>query len=281
MRLRFEEAARRTRFMAGAVALCTLSACASSPATTTDSRASSYARTADGKPDLNGIWQAMNSANWNIEAHEAKQGPVVALGAAFAVPPGIGVVEGGDIPYQPAALAKRNENAANWVTRDPEVKCYMPGIPRATYQGFTFQIVKYTDTVLMAYEFASASRIVRMNSTEKSPAPAWMGWSIGKWEGDTLVVDVTDQVEDTWFDRAGNFHSDELHVVERFTPVDANTIDYEATIEDAKFFTRPCKMRMFLYRRLEPNAQLMEYKCVPFVEELMYGHLRQKPTAGK
>jgi len=278
MRFRLTEGAR---LMVGAVAICTWSACGSSPATTTDSRAISYPRTADGKPNLNGIWQAMSSANWNIEAHEARQGPIATLGAAFSVPPGTGIVEGGEIPYQPAALAKRQENGTNWVARDPEVKCYMPGIPRATYQPFPFQIVQSNDTILMAYEFASASRIVRMNSTEKSPAPAWMGWSIGKWEGDTLVIDVTDQVEDTWFDRAGNFHSDELHVVERYTPVDANTIDYEATIEDPKVFTRPWKMRMFLYRRLEPNAQLMEYKCVQFAEELLYGHLRQKPTASK
>jgi hypothetical protein len=130
----------------------------------------------------------------------------------------------------------------------------------------------------MAYEFTSASRIIRMNSTEKSPAPAWMGWSIGRWDGDTLVIDVTDQMEDTWFDRAGNFHSEELHVIERYTPVDRNTIDYEAAIEDTKTFSRPWKMSMPLYRRLEKNAQLMEYKCVPFVEELMYGHLRKQPS---
>ncbi len=234
-------------------------------------------RTADGKPNLTGIWQVMNTANWDIQTHPARQGPVVALGAAFSIPPGVGVVEGNEIPYQPGAAARKKENGDNWMTRDPEVKCFMPGIPRATYMPFPFQIVQSANTILMAYEFTSASRIVRMNSKERSPAPSWMGWSVGRWEGDTLVIDVTDQMEDTWFDRAGNFHSDALHVVERYTPVNPNTLNYEVTIEDPKVFTRPWKMNMLLYRKLEKDAQLMEYKCVEFAEELMYGHLRKKP----
>ena len=237
-----------------------------------------FTRAADGKPNLTGIWQAMNTANWDIQAHEAKMGPVVALAAAFSVPPGTGVVEGNDIPYLPDALAKKQANGANWMALDPEVKCYMPGIPRATYQPFPFQILQSTNTVIMSYEFTSASRIIRMGTKEKSPAPAWMGWNVGSWDGDTLVVDVTDQMRETWFDRAGNFHSDELHVVERISPVDANTLKYEATIEDPKTFSRPWKISMPLYRRREANAQLMEYKCVPFAEELMYGHLRKKPA---
>ena len=234
-------------------------------------------RAPDGKPNLTGIWQVMNTANWDLQAHEARQGPVIALGAAFSVPPGPGVVESNEIPYQPWAAAKKKENGDNWMTRDPEVKCFMPGIPRATYMPYPFQIVQSSSTILMAYEFTSASRIIRMNSSAQSPAPAWMGWSIGRWEGETLVVEVTDQMEDTWLDRAGNFHSDALRVVERYTPIDPNTLDYEVTIEDPKVFTRPWKMRMLLYRHLEKNAQLMEYKCVPFAEELMYGHLRKKP----
>jgi hypothetical protein len=240
--------------------------------------ATAMPRTADGRPNLTGIWQAMNTANWNILSHPASMGPVVALGAAFSVPPGLGVVDGNEIPYRPEAVARQRENAANWMTLDPEVKCYMPGIPRATYQGFPFQIVQSTDNVLMAYEFTTASRVVRMNSTEQSPAPAWMGWSIGRWEGDTLVVDVTDQMEETWFDRAGNYHSDALNVVERYTLVEPNLINYQVTIEDPKVFTRPWTMSMPLYRRREPNAQLMEYKCVEFTEELLYGHLRRRPT---
>ena len=234
-------------------------------------------RAPDGTPNLTGIWQVMNTANWDLQAHEARQGPVIALGAAFSVPPGPGVVEGNEIPYQPWAAAKKKENGENWLTRDPEVKCFMPGIPRATYMPYPFQIVQSSSTILMAYEFASASRVIRMNSSLQSPVPAWMGWSIGRWEGETLVVEVTDHMEDTWLDRAGNFHSDALRVVERYTPIDPNTLDYEVTIEDPKVFTRPWKMRMLLYRHLEKNAQLMEYKCVPFAEELMYGHLRKKP----
>jgi len=220
----------------------------------------------------------MNTANWDIQAHSAKAGPVVALGAAFAVLPGPGVVDGNEIPYRPEALARKRENAENWLTRDPEIKCYMPGIPRATYMPHPFQIIQSANNILMAYEFTTASRVIRMNSKEKSPAPAWMGWSVGRWEGETLVVDVTDQMEETWFDRAGNFHSDELHVQERYTARDANTINYEVTITDPKIFTRPWKMSMLLYRHLERNAQLMEFKCVPFVEELMYGHLRKQPV---
>ena len=236
-------------------------------------------RTADGKPNLTGIWQVMNTANWDIQTHPARQGPVIALGAAFSIPPGLGVVEGDEIPYQPAALEKKKENAANWLTRDPEIKCYMPGIPRATYMPYPFQIVQSQDNVLMAYEFASASRVIRINTKEQSPAPAWMGWSVGRWDGDTLVVEVTDHMEETWFDRAGNYHSDALKVTERYTPIDANTLNYEVLIEDPKVFTRPWKMRMPIYRRRDANAQLMEYKCVEFVEELMYGHLRKAPSS--
>ena len=265
-----------TRVARGAVAAALVAAFSMSVAGQTPT--GPFTRTADGKPNLTGIWQAMNSANWDIQAHAAKMGPVVSLAAAFSVPPGAGVVDGNEIPYLPEALKKKQANAANWMALDPEVKCYMAGIPRATYQPFPFQIVQSPNTVVMSYEFTSASRIIRMGTNEKSPAPAWMGWNVGRWEGDTLVVDVTDQMEETWFDRAGNFHSDALHVVERISPIDGNTLKYEATIEDPKTFSRPWKISMPLYRRREPNAQLMEYKCVPFAEELMYGHLRKKPA---
>ena len=240
--------------LAFAIALAT-SACAAAPS---QSQAYHAPRTTDGKPDLNGIWQANNTANWNLETHVARQGPVFALGAAFSVPPGVGVVDGGEIPYLPAALEKRRTNAENWMTLDPEVKCFMPGVPRATYMPYPFQIVQSTDTILMTYEFASASRVVRMNSKEQSPAPAWMGWSIGRWEGETLVIDVTDHMEETWFDRAGNYHSDALKVTERYTAVDDNTLQYQATIEDPKVFSRAWTISLPLYRRREPNMQLME-----------------------
>jgi len=241
--------------------------------------AAQFMRMGDGKPNLNGIWAASNTANWNIEPHPAKQGPMTALGAAFSVPGGIGVVEGGEIPYKPDAVARRDANAQNWMANDPEVKCYLPGLPRATYMPYPFQIVQSTEPndILIAYEFASASRIVHMSAHQESPVEAWMGWSNGRWESDTLVIDVTGFVDQTWFDRAGNYHSGALHVVERYTPLGPDVIQYEATIEDPNVFTRTWKMSMPLYRRAEKNARLMEYKCVEFAEELMYGHLNKPP----
>ena len=233
-------------------------------------------RASDGHADLNGIWQAVNTANWDLQDHQARRGPVLALGAAFSVPAGAGVVEGNFIPYQPWALEKKKQNAEHWLTLDPEIKCYLPGVPRATYTPHPFQIVQARNTIVFAYEFAGASRIVRMTKTEDAPIDSWMGWSRGRWEGDTLVVDVTGFNDQTWFDRAGNFHSDALHVVERYTRTGPDHLSYEATIEDPKVFTRPWKISMPLYRRQEKNAQLLEYKCVEFVEELMYDHLRKK-----
>ena len=256
-------------------------------------------RTADGAPDLNGVWQALNTANFDIQAHPARPAlaiippaprtgsaglvrathvdlpaPAVrALGAVGGVPAGPGVVEGDEVPYQPWALAKKKENAEHWLERDPEIKCFMPGVPRATYMPYPFQILQGTNTILMAYEFAGATRTIHMGKVGDSPSPSWMGWSRGRWDGDTLVVEVTDFNEETWFDRAGNFHSDALHVVERYTPVSPHHLMYEVTIEDPKVFTRPWKMRMPLYRRFEPDTQILEYKCVEFVEQLMYGQL--------
>ena len=198
---------------------------------------------------------------------------VRALGAVGGVPAGAGVVEGNEIPYQPWALARKKENADNWLERDPEIKCFMPGVPRATYMPYPFQILQGTDKILFAYEFAGATRTIHMDKVGDSPSSSWMGWSRGRWEGDTLVVEVTDFNEETWFDRAGNFHSDAMKVVERYTPVSSHHLMYEVTIEDPKVFTRPWKMRMPLYRRFEPDTQIREYKCVEFVEQLMYGHL--------
>ena len=236
-------------------------------------------RTPDGNPDLNGIWQALGTAHWDIEGHAARPGPIVALGAVGAIPAGLGIVEGGEIPYQPWALEKKKENFENWLTLDPVVKCYLPGVPRTTYLPFPFQIVQTAEHILIAYEFASATRVIYMNRPDfESPIDTWMGHSRGHWEGETLVVDVTSQVPDTWFDSSGNFHSEALHVVERYTPMSPNALLYEAAIEDPKVFTRPWKIKMPLYRRLEENVQLLEFKCVEFVEELMYGRFRKKPS---
>ena len=231
-------------------------------------------RTPDGNPDLNGIWQAMGSAHWDLEAHAARHGPVEALGALGAIPAGLSVVEGGTIPYQEWAAEKRAENLSDWLRLDPAVKCFMPGIPRATYMPFPFQIVQTPKSILFAYEFSSSSRVVRMDRPgSEALAPSWMGYSLGRWEGEALVVDVTAQVADTWFDSSGNFHSEELRVEERYTPMGPNALQYEATIEDENVFTRPWTISLPLYRRLEPDAEILEFNCVEFVEETLWGHL--------
>ena len=230
--------------------------------------------TADGVPDLNGIWQAMGSAHWDLEAHVAQKGPWPPFGALGAIPAGQSVVEGGKIPYTAEAAKQRTENREHWLERDPGVKCFMPGIPRANYMPFPFQIVQSKNKLLFAYEFSGASRAVRLDRPgSEAPVTSWMGYSLGQWEGDTLVVDVTDQMPDTWFDASGNFHSDELKVEERYRLAGPNTLMYEATITDPKTFARPWKIKMPLYRRLEENAQLLEFKCVPLAEEAVYGHL--------
>jgi hypothetical protein len=239
------------------------------------------ARFPDGKPNLSGIWQTNNTANWNILAHPARPGPVAARGAAFSIPGGTGIVEGNEIPYKADALPKKAENAEGWMTADPEIKCYLPGVPRATYMPYPFQIVQSSGSndMLITYEFANASRIVRMNDKTESPIDTWMGWSRGTWEGDTLVVDVSSFNGQSWFDRAGNYQTDKLHVVERYTLTSPDVMRYEATIEDPQLYTRPWKISMPIYRRLEKDAQLVEYKCVEFAEELMYGHLVKRPKA--
>jgi hypothetical protein len=232
---------------------------------------------ADGKANLNGIWQAVNTANWDLQAHSAYALPGLSqLGSLGAVPPGPGVVEGDDIPYQAAAAVKKKENFANRLTADPEVRCYQPGVPRATYVPFPFQIVQSQKYILLVYTYANGVRTIHMEKAKPAPVDSWMGHSVGHWEGDTLVVNVTDFNDQTWFDRAGNFHSDALHVVERYTPIGPDALMYEATIDDPKVFTRLWKISMPLYRRLEKNAEIVPFNCVEFTEELIYGHLRKK-----
>ncbi len=248
-------------------------------------------RTDGGHPDLNGIWQALNEANYDLEAHVARPAmalrlgpygpvpaaPVLALGAVGAVPPGMGVVEGGTIPYLPAALAKRKENQEHWLTEDPEIKCYLPGVPRATYMPYPFQIFENAGTVFIAYEYAGAVRNIYMKDPGPAPVDSWMGQSVGHWEGETLVVDVTSLADSSWLDRSGNYHSDQLHVVERYTRTSPDVISYEATLEDKEVYSRPWKIKMPLYRRQEAGVQIMDFKCAEFVEELIYGRFRKKP----
>ncbi|MDE2976863.1 MAG: hypothetical protein OXU63_05015, partial [Acidobacteriota bacterium] len=187
-------------------------------------------RTPDGDPDLNGIWQAMNSAHWDLEAHAAQRTPVPAYGALGAIPAGLSVVEGGRIPYQDWALEQRNANRADWLNLDPAAKCFIPGIPRANYMPLPFQIVQTPKAVFFAYEWGGNSRPVRLDRPgTRAELPSWMGYSLGHWEGDTLVVEVTDQVADTWFDASGNFHGEELEVVERYTRTGPDSMHYEAT----------------------------------------------------
>jgi hypothetical protein len=250
-------------------------------------------RTADGKADLNGIWQSLSGANYDIEAHMARPamalrpgpyGPVpaaavLALGAVGAVPPGMGIVEGGPIPYKPEALAKKKENQEKWLERDPEIKCYLPGVPRANYMPYPFQILQSQSAIFFAYEYAGAVRNIYLKDPGPPPVDSWMGQSVGRWEGDTLVIEANGFNDSTWFDRAGNFHSEAMKVVERYTRTAPDVLSYEATIEDPNTFTRPWKISFPLYRRLEKNVQIMDFKCVEFVEELMYGQWRKKPLS--
>jgi hypothetical protein len=235
-----------------------------------------------GKPNLNGIWQAVNEAHWNLEGHSAEAVAQFsrAAGAIAAIPAGQSVVVGGAIPYKPEALAKRAENRAGWPASDPEAKCYMPGIPRATYMPYPFQIVQGEgDQMLFSYTFANANRPVFMRDHQRAPVDLWMGRSNGAWDGDTLVIEVNSNIENTWLDRAGNHHSAAMIVTERYTLIDEHVMQYEATIEDPETFTRPWTIRMPLYRRAEPDARLLEFNCVKFSEPLLYGEFEAGDAA--
>jgi hypothetical protein len=213
---------------------------------------------ADGPPDLSGIWQVMNTANWNILPHSASSDG----------PGGAGVVVGDELPYLPSALPKKQENYRNRMTADTDLKCLLPGVPRVMYHPYPFQIFQTPTVVRMAFEYGHATRNIYMNTPHpEGSIEWWMGDSRGRWEGNTLVVDVIHLTGETWLDRAGNYHSPEMHVVERYTLLDPNHIQYEATIEDPNVFSRPWKMQMILYRHIEPNFQLLEYDCLTFADE--------------
>ncbi|MFC1795914.1 hypothetical protein ACFL1V_02305 [Pseudomonadota bacterium] len=248
-------------------------------------------RLADGKPDFNGVWQVLSTANFNLEAHGAqaamafREGPVVpvpakevvALGAVGAVPAGLGVVQGGYIPYKRQALAQRDKNRENWLQSDPEIKCYLPGIPRATYMGYGFQIFHNRDALVFSYEYAGAVRNVHMSDPGPAPIDSWMGQSWLRWEGNTMVIETSGFNGQAWLDRAGNYHTDKLKVTERFTRTSAHTMNYEATLEDPTIYSRPWTISMPVYKRVGADDRLMQFNCVEFVEELMYGHLRKEP----
>ena len=241
-----------------------------------------------GKPNLNGIWQAANEAHWNLEGHSAESLTEFAskMGAIAAIPAGNSVVVGGTIPYLPEALAKRAENRAGWPASDPEAKCYMAGIPRATYMPYPFQIVQGEgDIILFTYTYANANRPVFMRDHQRAPVDLWMGRSNGSWDGDTLVIEVNSNIEDTWLDRAGNHHSAAMIVTERYALVDEHMLQYEATIEDPETFSQPWTIRMPLYRRAEADARLLEFNCVKFSEPLLYGEFEAgdaaRPSGGQ
>ena len=229
-------------------------------------------RTADGRPVLDGIWQALNTANWDLQDHSWKPGPP-AFGALFATPSGQGVVEGNEIPYQTSAVEQKRKNFENRFTDDPFAKCYLPGVPRAMYTPFPFQILQTPRYVTVVSQYANAVRTIHLEKPKPNPIPAYMGFSVGRWEGDTLVVAVND-LRANWLDQAGNFYGDNASVVERYTPITPNHLRYEATIEDPDVFTRPWKVSMVLYRRMDERVQLTDFNCVELSEEMLYGKYR-------
>jgi len=239
-------------------------------------------KAADGHPDLSGVWQALNTAHWNLEPHTSAYPVVTELGAQFAVPPGLGVVDGGAIPYLPAARAERDKHFANRLTDDPEGKCYLGGVPRSTYMPYPFQIFQNKRDVIIVYQYATGFRRIFVDGKDEAPLNAWMGWSNAHWEGDAFVVEVTGLNGLTWLDRAGNYFSDNAKVVERYTPIGPNHLRYEATIEDPTVFSRPWTIRMPLYRVVDDNYRMLEFKCEPYAEEKIYGHLRKPvpPASG-
>jgi hypothetical protein len=239
-------------------------------------RSADIARLANGKPNFSGVWQALTTANWNILTHGAAAGPPE-YGALLATPPGYGIVDGDEIPYLPAAAEQQRRNYESRFKDDPEVKCFMPGVPRANYMPYPLQIFHSDGRMLIAYQFAGAARIVNLGEAQPSAIDSWMGVSNAHWEGDTLVVDVSGFNGQAWLDRAGNHASEGLHVVERYAFAGPDAIDYSATLEDPKTFSRAWSMHFRLHRSPDPRAQLMEYKCVPFTEQLLYGELYKRP----
>lgn len=240
-------------------------------------------KTADGQPDLSGIWQSFTTANWDIVSHSVQAGPYAELtGAWGAGRAGYGIVEGDEIPYQDWALAEKERRFNNRVivnvtndpsrfdTGDPELQCFRAGVPRANYMPYPFQILQTPEQIFIIYEYKLAHRTVYMDEERPALDATWMGTSNGSWDGDTLVIDVQGFNEHLWFDRAGNFASDDLHVVERWTPLSPYHMQYEATIEDPSVFTRPWNISFMLYKHVDANAKLNEFQCIPLVEPMMY-----------
>ncbi len=236
-------------------------------------------RATGGQPDLSGAWQALNTAHWNLEPHVSAYPVLLELGAQFAVPPGQGVVSGGAIPYLPEALAERDRRFENRLEEDPEGKCYLGGVPRSTYMPYPLQIFQNEHDVVISYQFATGFRRIFVNGQDEAPLDSWMGWSNGHWEDDTFVVEVTGLNGQTWLDRAGNYASENARIIERYTPLGPNHLQYEATIDDPTVFSQPWTISMPLYRVVDEGFRMLEFKCEPYAEEKIYGHLR-KPGTG-
>lgn len=222
--------------------------------------------TADGQPDLQGVWRVWNLAKYDLEDHPAR--PNVPAGRGFVVDP-----PDGRIPYKPAMLARRKENFDNsrtfdpWKSADPYAKCYSPGVPRLTYLGWPFQIVQTPKYVGFVYEWMHQRRFAYFDRRGRlKGVDFWNGDSRASWDGNTLVIDVADFNDRTWFDMAGNFHSAALHVVERYTPLDADALQYDVAIEDANVFTQPWKIRMSIQR--QKDIGILEYECHALLDEV-------------
>ena len=214
-------------------------------------------RTPEGQPDLQGIWQVRNTANWDIQDHAG----------SYRIPAGLGVVEGGEIPYQAWALAKKKQNLENRLADDPVEKCYLAGVPRTTYLPYPFQILQTPEAVVIASEYVHTWRWIPLAKVERYDGyESWMGDSRGHWDGDSLVVETLGFNDQTWFDHSGNFHTDALKVTERFTRTASDAIDYQVTIEDPKVFTRPWKMRMPIYLHND-MTRVLENECYLAAEE--------------
>jgi hypothetical protein len=208
----------------------------------------------NGKPDFSGIWQTTSAAEFDLEPH----------GTRKDASPGPGVVEGGAIPYLPAALERKKKNFAAREKVDPRLKCWTLGTPRGIYYPEPFQIFQRPRDLTIAFQFGQSVRTIHTNGTQhpvELDSEFFLGDSRGHWEGDTLVIDVNHFNDETWLDRAGNFHSDKLHVIEHWKLLDANTIEYRATLEDPEVFSRPWSLSVILYRHREKNFQLVENYC--------------------
>jgi hypothetical protein len=241
--------------MAGTLASVPLVGVAATTSATAPARApvGKIPRLSNGKPDFSGIWQTLSAAEYDLEPHSGRKD----------APPSAGIVEGDQIPYLPQALAQRQKNFEQRDKLDPRVKCYTLGVPRGVYYPEPFQIFQSPRDLNVVHQFGHSVRTIHTNGTQHpdNPNDWWLGDSRGKWEGDTLVVDAKDFNDETWLDRSGNFHSDALHVVERWKFLDANTIEYRATLDDPQVYSRPWGLSVLLHRHREKNFQLIEDYC--------------------